>query len=172
MKEYKIGDNLQVIALTEDSDKVKIGDIGVIVRIEEDDDYPIRMNINDIYDYGFKYEEIDYPKSDLDIKELAFNMYINDVEVHPDNDNVLRFDTFIYIDDIYISKRTNKKFNRCIDINTYNLNENRRKDDSEIESELIDKVKKEVRRIYLNEKKYNLPRYRKTNFSSSIEVRE
>mgnify|MGYP006913740626 CR=1 FL=1 len=123
-----------------------------------------RQDINDIKDYGFKYEEVDYAKP-LSIKEVSFSMFINDVDLCLEQGDVLVFNVSLYISGV-----TGKKFSRTIRILTYNYAEERYKTNEEIKSDLLAEVKQQVKEIYLNNKKFNLSSYRNIKINDIVEV--
>lgn len=164
-KKYKIGDRLEIVRLIEDSQEVKVGDVGVVVEIDEDDKYPVRLDINDIKDYGFKYEEVDYANKPLSIKKVSFSMFINDVDLCLEQGDVLVFNVSLYLSGV-----TGKKFSRTIKVLTYNYAEERYKINEEIKSDLLAEVKQQVKEIYLNNKKFNLSSYRNIKINDIVEV--
>lgn len=179
-RKYKIGDELEIIELVEDAHSIKIGDRGYVIRIDEEDDYPIRLNINDLEDYGVKYEEVDYVNrkrkenkpvvkdnvKEINIKRIPFNMFISNVDISEDDNHVIIFDVSLYISDI------NRTINRKIKVLTYNNYEERYKTEDEIKDDLTAEVKQQVREIYIVNKKFNLSQYINRRYQIATEVME
>lgn len=57
--EFQKGDKVKIIHLTEYSYYVKVGDVGIVDYVDYGSSFPIRLNINNEEDYGFKKDELE-----------------------------------------------------------------------------------------------------------------
>lgn len=69
MKKFNIGDLVQVVSLTSESEYVHLGDIGIVEDICPQDLYPIKVDINDEVEYGFKECEIEH----INVEDVCFD---------------------------------------------------------------------------------------------------
>lgn len=107
-----------------DDEKINIGDKGIVVGIEPLDDYPVRVDINNIKDYGFHYEELSYkeiertPKTEkIDLDNIPFNFTVTNVDIFDNNFLDILEVTFNL--EIEFGGKTYKEENLKIKINLY-----------------------------------------------------